>query len=240
VRPLKIALVAVFVACIPVFLVTSNVRWVINAPFLYSYGFDKYDIPERTGIEREELIKAGAAFRNYFNNDDDVLDVRVVQDGVLRSIYNAREIAHMSDVKGLVKGVWDLQTATGGFIGAFLLVGAFFYRRRWLRMVARFAGWGGLATLGLVVAAGIGVVIGFDRLFLAFHLISFSNDLWQLDPGRDMLLIMFPQGFFLDATLWIVGSTIVQALALSAYPVVRFIRGFMGTSAPAEGGALEA
>ncbi len=239
-RPLKILLVAVFVACIPVFLVTSNVRWVINAPFLYSYGFDKYDIPERTGIEREELIKAGTAFRDYFNNDDDVLDVRVVQDGVLRSIYNAREIAHMSDVKGLVTGVWDLQTATGGFIGAFLLVGAFSYRRRWLRMAARFAGWGGLVTLGLVVVVGIGAVIGFDRLFLAFHLISFSNDLWQLDPTRDMLLIMFPQGFFLDATLWIVGSTIVQALALSAYPVVRFMRGVMGTSAPVEGGAPEA
>ena len=79
-RPFKFLLVAVFVACIPVFLVASNVRWVINAPFLYSYGFDKYDVAETTGIEREELIKAGAAFREYFNNDDNVLDVRVVQD----------------------------------------------------------------------------------------------------------------------------------------------------------------
>jgi integral membrane protein (TIGR01906 family) len=228
VRPLKILLVVVFVACIPVFLVTSNVRWVINAPFLYSYGFDKYDIPERTGIERDELIKAGAAFRDYFNNDDDVLDVRVVQDGVLRSIYNAREIAHMSDVKVLVKGVWDLHTATGGFIGAFLLVGALLYRRRWIGMAARFVGWGGLTTLGLLVVAGLIAIVGFDRLFLAFHLISFSNDLWQLDPRRDMLLMMFPQGFFLDATLWIVGSTILQTLALSAYPMVRWVRGFMG------------
>ena len=234
-RPLKILLVVVFVACIPVFLVTSNVRWVINAPFLYSYGFDKYDIPETTGIEREELIKAGAAVRDYFNNDDDVLDVRVVQDGVLRSIYNAREIAHMSDVKGLVKGVWDLHTATGGFIGAFLLVGALLYRRRWIGMAARFVGWGGLASLGVLVVAGLIAIVGFDRLFLAFHLISFSNDLWQLDPRRDMLLMMFPQGFFLDATLWIVGSTIVEALALSAYPMVRWVRGFLGMgSAPNE------
>lgn len=234
-RPFKILLVVVFVACIPVFLVTSNVRWVINAPFLYSYGFDKYDIPETTGIEREELIKAGATFRDYFNNDDDVLDVRVVQDGVLRSIYNAREIAHMSDVKGLVKGVWDLHTATGGFIGAFLLVGALLYRRRWIGMAVRFVGWGGLASLGVLVAAGLIAIVGFDRLFLAFHLISFSNDLWQLDPRRDMLLIMFPQGFFLDATLWIVGSTIVEALALSAYPIVRWVRGLLGIgSAPDE------
>ncbi len=236
-RPFKFLLVAVFVACIPVFLVASNVRWVINAPFLYSYGFDKYDVAETTGIEREELIKAGAAFREYFNNDDNVLDVRVVQDGVLRRIYNAREIAHMTDVKGLVKGVWGLQIATGGFIGFFLLAGAILYGRRWLGMAARFAGWGGLLTLGLVVLVGIGAAIGFDRLFLAFHLVSFSNDLWQLDPRRDLLLMMFPQGFFLDATLWIVGSTLVEALLLSTYPIARWTRGLKSIESPVERGA---
>lgn len=236
-RPLKILLVAVFVACIPVFLVTSNVRWVINAPFLYSYGFDKYDVAERTGIPRDELIKAGAAFRDYFNNDEDVLNVRVVQDGVLRSIYNAREIAHMTDVKGLVKGVWDLQTATGGYIGFFLIVGAAYYRRRWLGMAARFAGWGGLATLGLFVVVGIGAAIGFDRLFLVFHQISFTNDLWQLDPRRDVLLQMFPQGFFFDATMWIAGSTALEALALSAYPIARWVRRMRAAGHPVEGAA---
>ncbi len=235
--PLRLALAALFIACIPVFLVTSNVRWVINAPLLYSYGFDKYGSAEASGIERDELLRVGAAFRDYFNNDEEVLEVRAVRNGVLTSIYNDRETAHMVDVKRLVRGVWDVHVATGGFIGAFLLAGALVYRRRWPGMAAGLAGWGGAITLGIVVAVGLAVLIGFEGLFLAFHLISFSNDLWILDPSRDVLLMMFPEGFFFEATLWIVGATVVEALALTVYPVVRFLRGRRAASGPAEGAA---
>ncbi len=236
-RPLRLVLTALFIACIPVFLVTSNVRWVINAPFLYSYGFDKYMVAERTGIERDELIRAGAAFREYFNNDEEILEVRVVQHGVLRSIYNDREIAHMTDVKGLVRGVWMLHVATGGYIGFFLLGGALLFRRRWIGMAGDLLGRGGLLTLGLVAVVGLAALVGFDRLFLAFHLVSFSNDLWQLDPNRDVLLMMFPEGFFFDATMWIVGSTVVEALLLSMYLIARRIHGLWSAGDSAEGAA---
>ena len=59
-KALRLIAVALFVAAVPVFLVTSNVRWVINAPLLYRYGFDKYEIPARTGIDRPELLSAAA------------------------------------------------------------------------------------------------------------------------------------------------------------------------------------
>ena len=62
-------LASIFIVCIPIFLVTSNVRWVIDTPLLYSYGFDKYDTAVRTGIERDELIRAGKLFRDYFNTN---------------------------------------------------------------------------------------------------------------------------------------------------------------------------
>lgn len=238
-RPLWIALTALFIACIPVFLVASNVRWVINAPFLYSYGFDRYGVSETTGIERDELIRAGAEFRDYFNNDEELLEVRVVQHGVLRSIYNEREVAHMRDVKHLVQGVWNVHAATGGYIGFFLLLGALVHRRKWLAAAGELAGWGGLVTLGGVAILGLAALVGFDRLFLAFHLISFSNDLWQLDPRRDVLIMMFPQGFFFDATMWIAGSTILEALLLASYLLARRIQGrrsAAGTAAEAEAG----
>ena len=69
-----------------------------------------------------------------------------------------------------------------------------------------------------MLLVGLGSLVGFDRLFLAFHLISFSNDLWQLDPSRDYLIAMFPQGFFLDATLLIAFAIIVQSAALVVVP----------------------
>ena len=58
---LRLAAVGLFVVVIPLFLISTNVRLIVNWPSLYSNGFDKYDIPSRTGIERSELISAGAS-----------------------------------------------------------------------------------------------------------------------------------------------------------------------------------
>ena len=101
---LRLAAVGLFVAVIPLFLISTNVRLVVNWPSLYSTGFDKYDIPSRTGIERSELISAGHQIRDYFNNDDELIDVRIFVGGILRSLFNNREILHMKDVKGLRTG----------------------------------------------------------------------------------------------------------------------------------------
>ena len=205
-------------AAVPIFLITTNVRWVINAPILYSYGFDKYDIPTRTGIERSELISAGEQIRDYFNNDVHDIDIRVAIRGIRRSIYNPREVAHMRDVRGLVKGAYRVQELTGAYLAAFAIVGLLAARRRFLPGLARYARLCGILTLGLVLAVGLVSLVGFEQLFLAFHLVSFSNDLWQLGPGS-YLLTMFPEGFFLDATLWIVGSTVLEAVLLVAVPL---------------------
>ena len=213
---LRIVVIGLFVAAIPLFLITTNVRWVINAPLLYSYGFDKHKIAERTGIERDELLSAGRQIRDYFNGGEEFLTVSVLVGNVrVDSLYNTREVLHMRDVKGLVKGVYRIQEAAGVYLLAFTLIGLLAWRRRFVVHIARYTAMGGGVTLALVALVGLGSLVGFDRLFLAFHLVSFTNDLWQLDPRTDMLIKMFPQGFFFDATMWIAGSTIVEALLLA-------------------------
>ena len=223
-RVLRLGAIALFVAAVPIFLIASNVRWVINAPLLYGYGFDKYNIPDYTGIDRDELLSAARQIRDYFNNGEEYLTVSVVWRGVrVPNLYNSREVVHMKDVKGLVKGVYRTQEASGAYLAIFTLAGLVALRRRFLTPLARYVGMGGILTLGLVVLVGLASLVGFDRLFLAFHLVSFSNDFWQLDPRTDYLIAMFPEGFFFDATVWIAGWTIVGALLLTAVPLV-FLR----------------
>ena len=206
-----------FVAAVPVFLIAGSVRMVINAPALYSYGFDRYDIPAYTGIDRDDLLEVAASIRAYFNDDSESLIVPTIVGGVyVPSLYNEREVLHMRDVKGLVRGVYAVHEATGLYLLAFGAFGLALYRRPFLARLVRYAGYGGGLTLGIVLLAGIGSLAGFDRLFLAFHLVSFANDLWQLDPRRDYLIAMFPQAFFFDATMLIAISASVQALVLVA------------------------
>lgn len=213
--PVKILVAALFIALVPIFLIAVSARWVINFPPLYSYGFDQYDIPRRTGIERAELISAGKQIRDYFNDDEEYLAVSVVARGVrYQNIYNEREVLHMKDVKALVKGVYLVSELAGLYLLAVLVGGLAIWGRRFTPSVATLIGWGGWTTVALLVIVGLAMTVGFDRLFLAFHLISFTNDLWQLDPRRDYLIAMFPEVFFFTATVLIILSVTFLAICL--------------------------
>ena len=210
---------AIFIALMPLLLIASAVRFVINLPALYSYGFDRYEIADYTRIDRDDLISAGAQIRDYFNNDDQDLIIRTFVNGVLtESLYNEREIIHMRDVKALVQGVYLVQTLAALYIAAFAAIGLATQRKRFLPILVRCVGGGGILTLALVGIVSIGALVGFDRLFLLFHLISFSNDFWQLDPRRDYLIAMFPQRFFFDATMLIAACVIITAALCAAIP----------------------
>ena len=216
---LRTAAAALFIALMPLLLIASAVRLVINLPALYSYGFDRYEIADYTGIDHDDLISASAQIRDYFNNDDQDLIIRTFVNGVLtESLYNQREIIHMRDVKALVQGVYLAQTLAALYIAAFAAIGLATQRRRFLPTFARCVSGGGILTLALVGIVSVGALVGFDRLFLLFHLISFSNDFWQLDPRRDYLIAMFPQRFFFDATMLIAACVTISAALCAAIP----------------------
>ena len=230
-RIARIVAATLFTVLVPLLLITSSVRFVINLPALYSYGFDRYNIAEYTRIERADLIAAGAQIRDYFNNDERDLIIRVYVGGVLvESLYNEREIHHMRDVKALVRGVYLAQMLALLYMAIYVLAGFWLRRADFWETLGRDVSRGGKLTLGLVVAVGLLALVGFNRLFLLFHLISFSNDFWMLDPRRDYLIAMFPQGFFFDATMLIAFCTIAAAAVLVAAPrIARIVaRGFQG------------
>jgi integral membrane protein (TIGR01906 family) len=69
-------------------------------------------------------------------------------------------------------------------------------------------------TLALTLALGLGAFLNFNQLFLQFHLISFANEFWLLDPTKDYLIMLFPQGFWYDAALFCGGITTGLAVIL--------------------------
>ena len=205
-----------FVVAVPILLVTTNVRVLVNTPALYSFGFDQFDIPVTTGLAREELISVGEQIRDYFNNDEVFIYPEArFQDGVRRVLFNNREILHMFDVKQVLRNVYWAQLGSAVYLALFLVFGIVLapegLARRMLRLMFR----GGLATLALIGITVVASLIGFDRVFYWFHIISFTNDLWQLDPTRDYLIAMFPQGFFFLATMIIGVATLLEAGGLT-------------------------
>ncbi|MDE2821899.1 MAG: TIGR01906 family membrane protein [Chloroflexota bacterium] len=204
---------AAFVIAIPLFLIIMNLRVVVNTPLLYSYGFDQYEIERVTGIERSDLISAGKKIRDYFNNEERWLNVQVpIQGGEPKPLYNTTELLHMWDVKVLIRTLYNVQLIVGLYIVLFIPAGLATAPRAFPRILMRLIAWGAGLTLAIVFITGLLSLTGFSQTFYTFHVIAFTNDLWKLDPARDYLIAMFPEGFFFDATMVLASLTVIQGL----------------------------
>ena len=203
-----------FVLAIPLFILSASVAWAINDAGLYQQGFEDYNISLRSGISQVDLRSVGAEIRRYFNSSEEPLSVRTRVYGEERDLFNPREVTHMRDVKGLIQKVYLVMQLAGAILVAGIIGGIIWYRGSSPDKLAMLFHWGGWLTLALVMGVGLLALTGFDALFLKFHQISFSNDFWLLDPRTDYLLILFPQGFWFDATMRVALASVAGALGL--------------------------
>lgn len=203
-----------FVICTPLLLISLNLGFMVNTNQLYEYGFDKYDIPEVTGIDSDELARAADHLIDYFNGSEDSPQIRVAKNAEEINLFSQREIDHLKDVKGIIQLFYLILWITLGYVVIYLAVGFIIRKRDFLRPLMKRLFQGGILTITLFAFVGIWALIDFDSLFLRFHLTSFQNDLWQLDPSQDYLIMMFPEGFFSDAALLLVGDTVLEAMIL--------------------------
>ena len=203
-----------FMLCLPVLLLTASLGWAANSLWLYKYGFEKYDISQATGLADSELEKAAAGLIGYFNSDEEYISLTVMKDGEPFELFNQREVIHLKDVKGLI---WlDYRVLLGTLVYVLAYAGVCLLWRKpryWRRLAWGVVGGGGI-TLALMLALGLGTLFGFSQLFWQFHIISFSNELWQLDPTKDYLIMLFPQGFWYDTTVFCTLATVTWAVVL--------------------------
>ena len=188
--------------------VAFAVRYTATSASWWERGFERYDATGRTGLPQNEVLRIAEETRDYLVNDEERLDVMTAG----APFYSEREILHMIDVKRLMTRTFDAGWAALGFIIAFIAASAWRNRGRarlaLARSTLRACGVVGL----LVVFLGIIGLTGFDSAFRNFHLLFFTNDLWQLS-SRDGLIQLFPQRFFFDTTMLIGGVTLGVILA---------------------------
>jgi len=201
-------------------LITTNVRWAANEVRLYHYSFAKYDAEATTGISRPQLDAAADSLVRYFNNDEETIRILVQQDGRRVPLFNERETSHLADVKNLFRTVFRVQEASLAVALVFVVAVFIWAAEAPLRALARILLQASLFTLGLLAIFAVLALVGFDELFLRFHLVAFTNDLWQLNPDTDHLIQMFPRDFWFDATMLMAGLTALEAVLLASLSAI--------------------
>ena len=216
---LGIAAKWLFILCLPVLLLTASIGWAANSLWLYKYGFQannvRQDLAEKgLGLSETDLEKVATGLISYFNSDDEFISLTVLKDGEPFVLFNQREVAHLRDFKGLIRLDYRVLLGTGIYALGYAGISLFWRRREYWRRLAWGVVGGGGITLGLMLFLGLWAILDFDGFFLQLHLISFANDLWLLDPTKDYLIVLFPRGFWYDATIFCTLATAAGTIVL--------------------------
>jgi integral membrane protein (TIGR01906 family) len=127
-----------------------------------------------------------------------------------RPVLDARERAHMIDVRGVFRGF-----ALLAVIAAAVLVAAVAGAQRMghPERAWRAVRSGSVAVaVGVVIAGGI-AVLAFDAAFEVFHRLFFPGGSYTFDPGTERLVQLFPFAFWSETTIAL-GAVILLLAAL--------------------------
>ncbi len=214
---LKGAAAGLFIVSLPVLFGTISLRWIVSDTGWYRASFAKYGVSAQTGVPTEELDRAADEISRYLLLERPDVEIPVHVRGVLQPLFNQRELVHMKDTQNLLRGFYNLQLAAALYALLYLVTSRLWLRGDYWRSLGRKLRWGGGITLGLFGVFGVASMFDFDQLFLNFHLLwgtSLDNDFWMLDPTKDRLIMMVPQGFWYDSAIRMALATGGQALGV--------------------------
>lgn len=207
----------IFILCLPAIFISASLAWGFNSHWLYEYGFEKYEISKSTGIPDSELNRAAQELITYFNSDEEYVNIRITASDNTFPLFTLEEQIHFKDVKDLV---WlDYRVLAVALAIALIYALAMFFLRGGRQRVGLLKSvvWGSGLTLALIIILGIASLLDFNRLFLQFHYLAFSNQFWS---AQGYMLMLFPGGFWFMAALICIGFTAGLAVICGASSLI--------------------
>lgn len=167
----------------------------------------KLKSPQVLGMGEGDVYRYAKQTAGYLRGALTDPNVKVTLKGEELWFLNEREVLHMQDVRHLfllARGAVTL------LLLALLLLGLIAYRRTRLREYLQALSRGAAGGIAIATFLALLVSTDFNRYFTQFHLVSFTNDLWLLNPATDRLINLLPERFFANAA----GQTALRAMGL--------------------------
>jgi integral membrane protein (TIGR01906 family) len=206
-----------FVLLLPLLIIGTSLRGLVTDRELILQGFRDNQVATTTGLDDPQLQRIADAFVVYFQAPPGQIQMQVTAFGQSRLLFNDREVAHMQDVQALIEFFLRMQIVAAAFVVIRLVLGVVYDRSP--LPIGREMLWSTGLIVALVMLVGILSLIDFDSLWTTFHQIAFRNDLWELDPTRDYLIMLFPEPFWYTATIRMAATVAIETAALAVVGV---------------------
>lgn len=183
----------------PLFLLILSYNLVAYNLNFYKNEFSKHEV--YTNLNKEDVDREAANVINYLKTGE-----------INTNYFNEKELTHLKDVYNINKIFCYLFYIFLAVISICSLT--LLYSKNYKDLYDSIF-LSGLTSLAFVIALLILITISFTTSFTLFHEILFTNNLWQLDPATDKMIVMFPEGFFLDFFIRIIIYSITFSLTLT-------------------------
>lgn len=194
-------------------LVLTNLEIIVSNKNYFDMQYQRYDVYNNLSIDREQLLGGTHHLINYLKGRQDNLDISVTLGGDTVNLFNSKEILHLEDVRVLFEQGYRLRFLSI-LILAVLLVIIYRLTRKdkvsFLKSIRHLS----LYPFVLIGMLAVAFISDFNRYFTYFHLIFFTNDLWILNPKTDRLIVMYPEGFFMDTVFLILGLFVIEMIVI--------------------------
>ncbi|HEY75596.1 MAG TPA: TIGR01906 family membrane protein [Thermoflexia bacterium] len=182
----------------------------VTGHWLVRWEYGKPDFPpDPYGLTTDERIRLASVCVDYLTTGagiDLLADLRLSGG---EAAFNERELAHMVDVKRVF---WSILWA--GVVAGAVVVGgtAALAARPATHPRAPTALMGGsILTLAILVGVGGLMLTQWNVFFTGFHELLFPPGSWTF-PTSDTLIRLFPERFWMDVGMTVVGMIVVQAV----------------------------
>lgn len=183
----------------------SSVQITVLDRNFFDSEYRRLDTSKQVKIAHSDLMEITDVLLGYIANDNDNLRIKSKVNGKEQYVFNEREREHMIDVKNLYL-IWESFRNIAAVAVAFVfLLCAVLVRKERLRLFAKCYCIGAMMIGVVVLGLGVWMTIDFNSFWNAFHMLFFTNDLWQLDPNNSVMINMFPLQFWLDICTRILG-----------------------------------
>ena len=186
-----------------VVLLFTAVEWVVFNPIYFSWHYSTYAIMEDVGVPKSQLMDVTDRMLKYLKSEAPDLNYEVTIDGKTQEFFDDTDKAHMVDVKKLFEWGFFLRNL-------FLMIIVFTFATLYLKNPLPIMTYGQRFLRNMAGILGVfGILAGytaldFNRAFVLFHKLLFTNDLWLLDPDVSRLINIVPEQFFMNTALLIV------------------------------------
>lgn len=172
-----------FTIIFPIVIILGNFEYLAKNESFYFSLYKKSGVYHN--FERENVVE---------NSTRNLLGYFRGKNRLDNNFYSEQAVFHLNDVKTLLQlssRLFILASITCLLIGMYLI----FKKRNRDLFNALLAG--SMFTLISIILLGFGLLKAFDWLFIKFHLLLFSNNLWMFEES-DNLIKLFPQEFFIN------------------------------------------